>query len=64
MPLSVFRRGTPVRTGVRRLAMLAMACAGSLSLILGNTAAAQESPVGEPASCQLVRCHRDDCADQ
>ena len=55
MPLSVFRRGTPVRTGVRRLAMLAMACAGSLSLILGNTAAAQESPVGEPASCQLVR---------
>ena len=55
MPLIVFRHRVPVLAGLRRLALLAAACAGSLTLLLGNNATAQNSPGGEPASCQLVR---------
>lgn len=40
---------------MRRLAALTVAFAGSLTMILGATAVAQNSPVGEPASCRLVR---------
>jgi glycine betaine/proline transport system substrate-binding protein len=55
MALSVFELRSSVRMGARRLAVLAMACAGCVLLMLGNTAAAQTSAAGEPASCQLVR---------
>jgi glycine betaine/proline transport system substrate-binding protein len=55
MPLSEFGHRSAVGQGVCRRLRLALACAGSLFVILSHTAAAQTSAIGEPASCQLVR---------